>query len=197
MWCRTCSGFTPIAMPSTGGCWPSWCRGRSSGSAWAGRRPSVVPEAAVTLLVGVIGVAFALNLILRKPVVVEPQRAEVAPGLFWGGGDGVHQLCQPRGRAALSGLHPAAGADEGGVCRNIDNRVRDHQRGEAGALLCAGPAEPGQPEAGGGAGGSGGDRGLCRSSAGQADAGEAVLPAGDLGAAADFAEADLGRGTRG
>jgi uncharacterized membrane protein YfcA len=45
---------------------------------------SVVPEAAVTLLVGVIGVAFALNLILRKPVVADPKRAEVAPGLFWG-----------------------------------------------------------------------------------------------------------------
>jgi hypothetical protein len=29
-------------------------------------------------------VAFALNLILRKPAVTEPRRAEVAPGLFWG-----------------------------------------------------------------------------------------------------------------
>jgi uncharacterized membrane protein YfcA len=45
---------------------------------------SVVPEAAVTLLVGVIGVAFALNLILRRPAVTEPKRPEVAPGLFWG-----------------------------------------------------------------------------------------------------------------
>jgi hypothetical protein len=45
---------------------------------------SVVPEAAVTLLVGVIGLAFALNLILRRPVLAEPKRAEVAPGLFWG-----------------------------------------------------------------------------------------------------------------
>jgi uncharacterized protein len=52
------------------------------GVGWA--TASVVPEAAVTLLVGLIGVAFALNLILRKPVVVDPQRAEVAPGLFWG-----------------------------------------------------------------------------------------------------------------
>lgn len=52
------------------------------GVGWA--TASVVPEAAVTLLVGVIGVAFALNLILRKPVVAEPRRAEVAPGLFWG-----------------------------------------------------------------------------------------------------------------
>jgi hypothetical protein len=46
---------------------------------------SVVPESAVTLLVGVIGLVFALNILLRKPVVVEPKRAEVAPGLFWGG----------------------------------------------------------------------------------------------------------------
>ena len=52
------------------------------GVGWA--TASVVPEAAVTLLVGVIGVAFALNLILRKPVLAEAKRAEVAPGLFWG-----------------------------------------------------------------------------------------------------------------
>jgi uncharacterized protein len=45
---------------------------------------SIVPEAAVTLLVGVIGVAFALTLILRRPVAAEPKRAEVGPGLFWG-----------------------------------------------------------------------------------------------------------------
>lgn len=45
---------------------------------------SLVPEAAVTLVVGLVGLAFALNLILRKPVVAEPKRAEVAPGLFWG-----------------------------------------------------------------------------------------------------------------
>lgn len=52
------------------------------GVGWA--TASVVPEAAVTLLVGVIGLAFALNLILRKPAVTEPKRPEVAPGLFWG-----------------------------------------------------------------------------------------------------------------
>jgi uncharacterized protein len=52
------------------------------GVGWA--TASLVPEAAVTLVVGVIGVAFALNIILRKPVVAEPKRAEVAPGLFWG-----------------------------------------------------------------------------------------------------------------
>jgi uncharacterized membrane protein YfcA len=52
------------------------------GLGWA--TASVVPEAAVTLLVGVIGLAFALNLILRRPVLAEAKRAEVAPGLFWG-----------------------------------------------------------------------------------------------------------------
>jgi uncharacterized protein len=52
------------------------------GVGWA--TATVVPEAAVTLLVGVIGVAFGLNLILRKQVVAAPRRAEVAPGLFWG-----------------------------------------------------------------------------------------------------------------
>ena len=52
------------------------------GIGWA--TASVVSESAVTLLVGVIGLAFALNLILRRPAVAEPKRAEVAPGLFWG-----------------------------------------------------------------------------------------------------------------
>ena len=53
------------------------------GIGWA--TASMVSEAAVTLLVGLIGLAFALNILLRKPVVAEPKRAEVAPGLFWGG----------------------------------------------------------------------------------------------------------------
>lgn len=45
---------------------------------------TIVPEAAVTLLVGVIGAAFALNLLIRKSVVAEPKLAKVGPGLFWG-----------------------------------------------------------------------------------------------------------------
>jgi uncharacterized protein len=45
---------------------------------------SLVPEAAVTLLVGVIGVCFALNLIVRRKVVATSRHAEIAPGLFWG-----------------------------------------------------------------------------------------------------------------
>jgi uncharacterized protein len=35
-------------------------------------------------LVGVIGMAFGLNLILRRKIEVKPKRAAVAPGLFWG-----------------------------------------------------------------------------------------------------------------
>lgn len=52
------------------------------GVGWA--TATVVSEDAVTLLVGVIGLAFALNLILRKPVLAEPKEPQVAPGLFWG-----------------------------------------------------------------------------------------------------------------
>jgi hypothetical protein len=52
------------------------------GVGWA--TASIVPEAAVTLLVGLIGLAFALNLLIRRPVATERKRAKVAPGLFWG-----------------------------------------------------------------------------------------------------------------
>lgn len=51
------------------------------GIGWA--TASFVPEPAVTLVVGTIGFAFALNLILRRPVLAKPKRAKVAPGLFW------------------------------------------------------------------------------------------------------------------
>lgn len=51
------------------------------GIGWA--TASIVPEPAVKLLVGLIGFAFAL-ILLRKPAVIEPKRAEVLPGLFWG-----------------------------------------------------------------------------------------------------------------
>lgn len=52
------------------------------GVGWA--TASLVSEAAVTLVVGVIGLAFALNTILRRPVEGPPRRAAVAPGLVWG-----------------------------------------------------------------------------------------------------------------
>ena len=45
---------------------------------------SLVPESLVTGLVGVIGVAFTLNLLLRKQPVGSGKSANVAPGLFWG-----------------------------------------------------------------------------------------------------------------
>ncbi|MES2665923.1 MAG: sulfite exporter TauE/SafE family protein [Pseudomonadota bacterium] len=51
------------------------------GLGWA--TASVVPEAMVTVLVGVIGLAFALNLIWRRGAVT-PRPATVRPGVFWG-----------------------------------------------------------------------------------------------------------------
>lgn len=45
----------------------------------------LVPERAVTALVGMIGAVFALNALLRRATDGPPRRARVAPGLFWGG----------------------------------------------------------------------------------------------------------------
>lgn len=44
----------------------------------------LVREEALTLLIGVIGTAFGLNLLLRRPVEGPPQTPKLAPGLFWG-----------------------------------------------------------------------------------------------------------------
>ncbi|MDZ4309736.1 MAG: sulfite exporter TauE/SafE family protein [Cypionkella sp.] len=44
----------------------------------------VVSEAWVTVLIGLIGVVFALNLLIKRQVLVAPARAKVAPGVFWG-----------------------------------------------------------------------------------------------------------------
>lgn len=52
------------------------------GLGWATAR--TIPETWVTVLVGVISVAFSLNHLLRRPAIAEPKRAEIAPGLFWG-----------------------------------------------------------------------------------------------------------------
>ena len=52
------------------------------GIGWA--TASIVPEASVTLVIGLIGVAFALNLLLRRQVEGPPREPKVAPGLFWG-----------------------------------------------------------------------------------------------------------------
>ncbi|MEO8241737.1 MAG: sulfite exporter TauE/SafE family protein [bacterium] len=51
------------------------------GLGWATAK--LIPEAWVTVLVGVISVAFALNQLLRRTVVVAPKPAEWGPGLFW------------------------------------------------------------------------------------------------------------------
>lgn len=50
---------------------------------WATAR--ITPEWAVTVLVGVISVAFALNQLLRKPVVAEGRQPEWGKGLLWCG----------------------------------------------------------------------------------------------------------------
>jgi uncharacterized protein len=52
------------------------------GVGWA--TASIVPEWAVTALVGAIGLIFALNLLLRRDTGSAPRPARVAPGLFWG-----------------------------------------------------------------------------------------------------------------
>jgi uncharacterized protein len=52
------------------------------GIGWA--TASVVSEAWVTLLVGVIGAAFAANLLIRALRVVVAKPADIAPGVFWG-----------------------------------------------------------------------------------------------------------------
>jgi uncharacterized membrane protein YfcA len=51
------------------------------GLGWATAK--MIPESWVTVLVGVISVAFALNQLLRRAVVAAPRRAEIAPGMFW------------------------------------------------------------------------------------------------------------------
>ena len=48
---------------------------------WATAR--LIPESWVTVLVGVISVAFALNQLLRNQVIVAARRAEWGSGLFW------------------------------------------------------------------------------------------------------------------
>lgn len=45
---------------------------------------TVVPESLVTLLIGVIGVVFALNLLLRRKAAADPRPPAVLPGIFWG-----------------------------------------------------------------------------------------------------------------
>lgn len=57
--------------------------GASVGVALGGATASVTPAWVVTILVGVIGLIFALNLLIKRSAPT-PRKAEVAPGLFWG-----------------------------------------------------------------------------------------------------------------
>ncbi len=52
------------------------------GIGWATAR--ITPEAVVTGIVGLIGLVFALSLLLRPQGASAPRPAQVAPGLFWG-----------------------------------------------------------------------------------------------------------------
>lgn len=45
---------------------------------------SSVSDALVTLIIGLVGGSFALNMILNKPADGPPQQAGIARGLFWG-----------------------------------------------------------------------------------------------------------------
>ncbi len=51
------------------------------GLGWATAK--FIPESWVTVLVGMIAVAFALSQLLRKSVLATPRKAEVGAGLFW------------------------------------------------------------------------------------------------------------------
>ena len=62
-----------ILLPgAVAGIWVGWATAR------------LVPEAAVTALVGAIGLVFAANLLLRRKGGPMARPARVAPGLFWG-----------------------------------------------------------------------------------------------------------------
>ncbi len=43
-----------------------------------------IPEAAITIVIGLIGASFALTMILRKAVETAPKPPKWRPGLFWG-----------------------------------------------------------------------------------------------------------------
>jgi uncharacterized protein len=55
------------------------------GVAFGWATASMVSEAWVTLLVGGVGAAFAMNLLIRRGSVKAAKTADVLPGMFWGG----------------------------------------------------------------------------------------------------------------
>ncbi len=57
--------------------------GATVGIALGGATASVTPTWVVTALVGVIGLVFSLNLLIKRAPAA-PRKAKVAPGLFWG-----------------------------------------------------------------------------------------------------------------
>ncbi len=59
------------------------CIGMTMGVAVGWATASLVSEAAVTLLVGVVGLSFALNILIRRPITGESRRADWGKGLFW------------------------------------------------------------------------------------------------------------------
>ncbi len=130
MWSATSSGFTPIAtLRPAGAGHRDPRRGGGDCAGWATAR--VVPEDAVTALVGMIGMVFC-----RQPAAAPAGAGRAAPGRggarpVLGRGHGVHQLRQPFRRAALAGLYPAAGPAEGGLRRHLDDCLCHHQRGQA------------------------------------------------------------------
>lgn len=44
---------------------------------------AAVPERWINGLIGVVGAAFALNMLIKRNVVSDPRPARIAPGLFW------------------------------------------------------------------------------------------------------------------
>ena len=55
-----------------------------AGIAFGWATAAYVPERAVTLLVGFIGIAFCINIFLQRGKTVPARRADVPRGLFWG-----------------------------------------------------------------------------------------------------------------
>ncbi|MBU2958533.1 sulfite exporter TauE/SafE family protein [Paracoccus sp. 1_MG-2023] len=59
--------------------------GAIGGIAFGWATSSIVPVWGVTLIVGLIGLCFALNALLRPQLDAQPQRPRLSKGTFWGG----------------------------------------------------------------------------------------------------------------